>query len=99
MLLISGTIRIDPARIAEARPAMETMVAASNAEDGCFVYAYAQDLRDPGLVHVIERWRDRDALMAHFTTAHMAEWRKVIPGLGITDRDLKLYEVASEEVV
>lgn len=99
MLLISGTIRVDPARIDQARPAMEAMVRASNAEDGCYIYAYAQDLLDPGLIHVIERWRDRDALKAHFTSPHMAEWRGVIPSLGITDRDLRLYEVASEEVV
>lgn len=99
MLIVMGTVRIDPARIADALPAMSRMVAASNAEDGCLLYAYSQDLTDPGLVRVSEKWRDRAALKAHFETPHMAQWRGVIPSLGITDRDLRLYEVASEEVV
>jgi quinol monooxygenase YgiN len=99
MLIVMGTVRIDPASLGDARPAMQAMVAASNAEDGCLLYAYSQDLTDPGLVRVSEKWRDRAALKAHFETAHMAEWHGVIPSLGITDRDLKLYEVASEEVV
>lgn len=99
MLIIMGTVRIDPARIADARPAMARMVAASNAEDGCLLYAYSQDLTDPGLIRISEKWRDRAALKAHFETAHMAEWRGVIPSLGISDRDFKLYEVASEEAV
>ena len=99
MLIIMGTVRIDPARIADARPAMARMVAASSAEDGCLLYAYSQDLTDPGLIRISEKWHDRAALKAHFETAHMAEWRGVIPSLGISDRDLKLYEVASEEAV
>jgi quinol monooxygenase YgiN len=99
MLIIMGTVRIDPVNIEAARPAMSRMVAASNAEDGCLLYAYSQDLVDPGLVRVSERWRDRAALKAHFESAHIAEWRGVIPTLGISDRDLMLYEVSDSEPV
>lgn len=99
MLVIMGTVRIDPARIADALPAMSRMVAASNAEDGCLLYAYSQDLVDPGLVRISECWRDRAALKDHFTSVHMDEWRSVIPTLGITDRNLTLYEVSGSEPV
>lgn len=99
MLIIMGTVRIAPERIAAALPAMRRMVAASNAEDGCLLYAYSQDLVDPGVVRISERWRDRDALKAHFASPHMAEWRQVIPGLGITDRDLTLFEANAGEPV
>ncbi|MGH6787341.1 MAG: putative quinol monooxygenase [Novosphingobium sp.] len=99
MILIMGTVRIDPATIAVARPAMAAMVAASNAEDGCEAYAYSQDLLDPGLIHISERWRDRDALAGHFQTPHMAQWRAAIPGLGISDRNLKLYESDGGEAI
>jgi quinol monooxygenase YgiN len=78
---------------------MKRMVAASNAEDGCLLYAYSQDLVDPGLVRISERWSDREALKAHFATPHMDEWRKVIPSLGISDRDLMLYEANDGEPV
>lgn len=92
MLVIIGTVRIPDGALDKARPAMARMVAASRAEDGCLAYAYAQDVIDPRVVHVVERWRDRAALDTHFKTPHIAEWRAVWGGLGITDRDLTLYE-------
>lgn len=99
MILIMGTVRIDPARIEAARPAMAAMVAASNAEDGCETYAYSQDLLDPGLIHITERWRNREALKAHSQSPHMGEWRAAIPWLGISDRNLRLYESDEGEAV
>lgn len=92
MLIIMGTVRIPDGAIDTVRPAMERMLAASRAEDGCFTYNYAQDVLDPCVIHVSERWRDRAALDAHFQTAHMAEWRAAFGGLGIHGRDLALYE-------
>jgi quinol monooxygenase YgiN len=92
MLLIVGTIRIQVGALDRARPAMAAMVTASRAEDGCLAYSYAQDVLDPTLIHVIERWRERAALDAHGATAHIAEWRKAWADLGIHDRDLALYE-------
>lgn len=97
MIVIEGTVRIDPDRIEAARPEMEAMIQASRAEPGCIDYAYAIDLLDPGLVRVSERWRDRDALKAHFQSGHMAHWRGVIAGLGLSDRSLRLYEAEPEE--
>ena len=71
MLLIMGTMRLPLGGLDRARTAMEAMVTASRAEDGCFTYAYGQDVLDPTLIHVVERWRDRDALKAHGASAHM----------------------------
>lgn len=95
MLLITGTFRIQPEKLAEARPVMEAMILASRAEDGCLGYAYAVDLLDDGLVHVVEYWRDKSALDVHFASAHIAHWRAAWPTLGISDRDLTLHEVSA----
>ncbi|PBB43389.1 antibiotic biosynthesis monooxygenase [Mesorhizobium sp. WSM3866] len=92
MLLIIGTIRLPPDRLEQARPAMGRMISASRAEAGCLAYSYAQDVLDPGLIHVSEAWRDRAALEAHFKSAHIAEWRASWAELGIGDRKLALYE-------
>ena len=99
MLLIVGTVRIPPGSIDTARPAMKRMIAATRAEDGCLDYFYAEDVADPGRIHVIELWRDRDALDRHFGAAHLSEWRDEWPRLGITDRDLRLYEVGEAVAV
>ena len=98
MILIVGTFRIDPARVGEARPAMAAMVEASRDEPGCLQYSYAPDLLDPGLIHVIERWRDRAVLADHFGSPHLLAWRNSWATLGIGERDLRLYDSEPEAI-
>jgi quinol monooxygenase YgiN len=93
MLLILGTVRLPPGNLAAARPAMRRMVDASRAEEGCVEYGYAEDVFDPGLIHVKELWTDQAALDHHFGSSHIAEWRAAWPDLGISDRDLRVYDV------
>src|SRR5262244_4253636 len=95
MLLIVGTVRLPPQNLETARPVMARMVRASRAEDGCERYAYAEDVLDPGLIHVTELWRDQAALDRHMASRHVAGWRASWPALGITDRNLRLYEVGA----
>jgi quinol monooxygenase YgiN len=95
-LIIAGTVRVPPQNLDALRPRMIAMMAASRAEDGCRVYGYAEDVAEPGLIHVFEIWRDQAALDAHFKTPHMAAWRAAGAGLGVSDRQLSAYEVASE---
>lgn len=68
------------------------MVECSRAEDGCVEYGYAEDVLDPGLIHVKEVWKDRASLDRHFESEHLAEWRSSWLSLGIKDRDLWVYE-------
>lgn len=93
MLLIVGTVRIPPGTLDRARPAMQQMIAASRAEEGCAAYSYAEDVLEPGLVHVKELWRDKAALDRHFASTHLRAWRATWPDLGIGDRDLGIYAV------
>jgi quinol monooxygenase YgiN len=94
-VIVAGTVRVPPEKLAEFKPHMEAMLAASRAEDGCLEYAYAVDVQDPGLIRVFEAWRDEAALQAHFKTRHLAEWRKAWPAFGVSDRRLTLYEVSA----
>ena len=96
MIVIIGSFRVPPSMIDIVRPVMETMIRASRAEDGCIEYAYALDVLDEGLVRVSEKWRDRDALEAHFRTAHIAEWRAQISALAMSERELTAYETVDD---
>ena len=98
-LIVAGTVRVPPAQLDGLRRHMAAMMAASQAEDGCFDYNYAEDVTQPGLIHVFERWRDQAALDGHFRTEHMAAWRAVWPSFGVSDRRLIAYEVASERAL
>ncbi|KTR83042.1 antibiotic biosynthesis monooxygenase [Novosphingobium barchaimii] len=93
MLLIVGTIRLPSENLDAARPVMKRMADASRSEDGCIEYGYAEDVFDRGLIHVKELWRDQDALDRHVAAPHLTEWRAAWPGLGIGDRNLRVYDV------
>jgi quinol monooxygenase YgiN len=95
-LIVAGTVRAPAENLDGLRPHMAAMMAASQAEEGCLDYNYAEDVTEPGLIHVFERWGDQAALDAHFATAHMARWRAVWPSFGVSERRLFAYEVASE---
>jgi len=98
-VIIAGAVRVPPENLARFKPHMERMLAASRAEDGCLTYSYAEDVAEPGLIRVFEAWRDQAALEAHFQAPHMAEWRAAWPQFGVSDRQLRLYEVAAERAL
>ena len=95
-LIVAGTVRVPPGNLDGLRPRMAAMIAASHAEDGCLAYGYAEDVGEPGLILVFERWRDQAALDAHFKTDHLRAWRAAWPSFGVSDRKLFAYEVSSE---
>jgi quinol monooxygenase YgiN len=94
MILVSGHFRLPVDRIAEARAEMAAVIAASLAEDGCRAYSYAEDVTEPGLYRVHEEWDSRAALDAHFATPHMKHWQAAREGLGFSDRQISIYEIA-----
>ncbi len=96
MLIVAGTIRVPPENIEALRPHMAAMADASRAELGCLDYSYGEDVAEPGLIRVFERWRDQAALDAHFAMPHLVAWRAVWPRFGVSDRRLFAYEVGSE---
>lgn len=97
MILVVGTVRVPASAFERQHAAMEQMIGETRKEDGCIRYSYARDVLDPEVMHISEAWRDRDALKAHFASAHMAEWQKVVAGIGASDRDLRLYDTDAGE--
>ena len=94
-LIIAGTVRVPVENLQAFRPHMLAMLKASRAEDGCIAYSYAEDVAEPDLIRVFEAWRDQAALDAHFETPHMAAWRSHWPAFGVSDRQLRAYDVAA----
>ena len=95
MIQINGTIQLAPGTIADnpdTVEAIKTMVAASRAEDGCIDYTFAQDLSDPDVLIIYERWESQEALAAHGQSAHMADFQKVMAANPPVGRNLRIYE-------
>jgi quinol monooxygenase YgiN len=95
-LLITGVFRVPPENLEALRPHMAAVIMASRAEAGCLDYAYSEDLLEPGLIRVFERWTDQASLDVHFAAPHMGAWKTAREALGFHGRDLVLSEVASE---
>lgn len=87
MLIVLAKAKLGDGALEAAKPAIAAMVAASNAEEGCIAYAFTQDLGDPSIIHIVEKWQDDAALAAHFATPHMAAF-----GAAIARLDFKVIE-------
>lgn len=81
MLIVLAKAKVGEGAMEPARAAIADMVAASNAEAGCIAYAFTQDVLDPSVLHIVEKWVDDAALAAHFATSHMAAFGAAISGL------------------
>lgn len=97
MIAVIGTFRLPPERVAEALPLMRRIIEATLKESGCRDYSYAEDVAEPGLFRVTEIWDSREALDAHFNTAHMREWTERREKLGFSDRRISLFPLGAGE--
>lgn len=76
MIIVAGTVQLDPAHRQANLAAIQTMMAASRAEEGCLAYVFSQDMTDPNLLHLYELWADEAALASHRQSSHMAVFAK-----------------------
>jgi quinol monooxygenase YgiN len=93
-VILAGTIRVPPERLADLRPHLRAQVEGSRAEPGCLDYALTEDPLDPGLIRVYEHFVDEAALAVHRASPHMAAWRASWPGLDVGDRRMSSFDVS-----
>lgn len=96
MVAVIGQFRMPPENMERARVSMRKVMEATRAEDGCVEYNYAEDVLDPGLIRVSEVWESREQLAAHLKTEHMAVWQVERADLGLSGRDITVYEVSGK---
>lgn len=96
MLVVAGTIVIDPAKRPEAEAAFEKMRAATLKEPGCIAYQAYFDRTDPGIIFMFEKWENEEALNAHFVTPHMADFGGAMANFGVKATDVRKLEVSGE---
>jgi quinol monooxygenase YgiN len=99
MILIQGHVKTIPGDVGKLKAAAAPLIAATRQEAGCIAYAFAEDVSEPGLVHIIERWADDAALAAHNKTAHLAAFMGALPSLGLTGFRVARYDASGEAVL
>ena len=99
MILISGTVQVDPAQRDAALEAACPHMQATRAQEGCIDYVWSADLLVPGRIYVYERWESEKALRAHFEGPHYLNMRNTIAAHGLTGADVLKYRPAISEPV
>ncbi|WP_182087283.1 putative quinol monooxygenase [Aureimonas sp. ME7] len=97
MIIVAGVLRLTPEGLATVREVARATVATTNAETGCIVYTFAEDISEPGTIRIYEEWDSREALDAHGRAPHMTIWRDALKTIEVKGLDLKLVETASVE--
>ena len=97
MIVVSGHIRVRPDKMDELRPSMRAALEATRKETGCLLYAYGEDVLEPGLIRIVERWQSWAAIAAHSKTPHIKAWADAREAAGGTlERDILAHEVSGE---
>jgi quinol monooxygenase YgiN len=99
MLVVAGTIALDPAKRDAATVAFDAMREATLKEPGCLAYQAYFDRSDPGVLFLFERWESDAALKAHFAAPHMAEFGKAMGSFGIRSTDIIRYDVSADSTL
>lgn len=92
MLILLAEATVGEGALEVGYAAMEAMLLASRAEEGCVSYDYAIDVLDPTKLHIVEKWVDEAALAFHFQTPHMAEFQAAISKLDLTVNKATKYQ-------
>ena len=91
MILIAGTVDVDPERRDDALRAGRAHVEATRRQPGCLDYVWSADALRPGRIYVFERWADQASLAAHFAGPHYLAMRDTVAAHGIRGVDVSKY--------
>ena len=99
MIIIAGTIELDPDRRDEALTVAKPFIDGALTQEGCEAYTWSADLNSPGRVEVFERWTREADLAAHFKGSHYLSMLKALGRYGLKSSDVSKYRGDHREPV
>ena len=99
MIIIAGTVDVDPERRDAALVAGKPHMEATRAFPGCLDYVWSADLLVPGRIYVFERWESTETLAAHLAGPHYLAMRDTIAAHGLRAADVLKYRPEISEPV
>lgn len=98
-ILIIGHMKVSAENAAGFRAAASALIAETRKEAGCLGYNFSEDIGEPGLFNIAERWADEAAVAAHNKTAHLAAFMGALPALQPTGIRLARYQTTGEHML
>jgi quinol monooxygenase YgiN len=99
VIIISGTVDVDPEKREAALLAAQPHMQATRELAGCLDYVWSADPLVPGRIYVYERWESREHLEVHFSSPHFPAMRDTIAAHGIRGLDVAKYRPSLSEPV
>ena len=91
MIIITGSVALDPAQRAEAIRLGCEHSARSRKEDGCIAHNCYIDAEDANRMHFFEQWRDIGAVKAHFAVPESGNFVREIAGMARLAPEITIY--------
>ena len=99
MIIVLGYMKLDPSAIDDhLKAAMQTAMAATRQEEGCYRYSLPLENEADGTVSISELWASEDALKAHGKAPHMATFGTALKGK-VRGMDIKMYDGGNERPI
>jgi quinol monooxygenase YgiN len=89
-ILVTGVMDIDPAKRDDFIAAVNELMAATRAEDGCEHYSFSADVSDEGRFYISEQWANQAVVDTHNATPHLAKFMGSIGELGLKGATLTM---------
>ncbi len=93
MLIIAGTITVNPDDRDKFLAIRKDTVAAARQMHGCLEYAFSADIVDPSCIRLFERWESEDDVAA-WMAAHSSD-RSGQPQIPIQRMDFLKHQISS----
>ena len=99
MIIIAGTVDLDPAQREAALDAARPLFEPTLAQKGCRAYSWTADLLAPGRVQVYELWDGEAELAAHFEGPCYLKMRETMGAHGLRGANVSKYRSDRSEPV
>jgi quinol monooxygenase YgiN len=99
MIVVQGWVRVREADADALRAAARELAAATRQEAGNRAYAFAEDVNEPGLFHIIERWDSEEAVAAHMLSPALAAFTPKLAALPDVRLRIARYDTPDERVL
>jgi quinol monooxygenase YgiN len=99
MIIVQGWVRVEADGLHLFREHARTLAKAARRAPGALVYAFGEDLNDPGLFHLVAHWADEHAVAAHLLSDEIAAFMPALAELPNVRLRIARYDGARETLL
>ena len=92
MILVVGSVIVQPGRLEEALALSLEHVLRSRAEPGCITHGVHQDAENPQRLVFVEEWADAAALQVHFRVPASRQFGKALGALAVEPPTMQVFQ-------